>query len=61
MRTLQRLNHNNSRLALSLIFLNLVFLTLVFGLLLGLPGCSVNVKKDSDGKDKNVDIGTPRH
>jgi hypothetical protein len=59
MRTLKRLNHNNSRLALSLIFPDLVFLTLVFGALLALPGCSVNVKKDSEGKDKNVDIETP--
>jgi hypothetical protein len=49
MPTHKRLNDNNSRLALSLIF----------GVLLALPGCSVNVKKDSEGKDNNVDIETP--
>jgi hypothetical protein len=27
--------------------------------LLSLPACSVNVKKDAEGKDKNVDIETP--
>jgi hypothetical protein len=48
MRILKRLNHN-SRLAL----------TLVFGALLALPGCDVNVKKDREGKDNNVDIETP--
>jgi hypothetical protein len=32
---------------------------LAFGALLALPGCSVNVKKDSEGKEKNVDIETP--
>jgi hypothetical protein len=31
----------------------------VFGVLLVLPGCDVNVKKDSEGKEKNVDIETP--
>ena len=34
-------------------------LTLSFGVLLALPGCSVNVKKDSEGHEKNVDIETP--
>ncbi len=48
MRTLKRLN-DSSRLAL----------ILVFGASLALPGCSVNVKKDSEGKEKNVDIETP--
>jgi hypothetical protein len=45
---IQRLNRN-SRLVL----------TFVFGALLALPGCDVNVKKDSQGKDNNVDIETP--
>ena len=27
--------------------------------MLALPGCSVNVKKDSEGKEKKVDIETP--
>jgi hypothetical protein len=31
----------------------------VLGALLALPGCNVNVKKDSEGKEKNVDIETP--
>jgi hypothetical protein len=31
----------------------------VFGALLALPGCNINVKKDSEGKEKNVDIETP--
>jgi hypothetical protein len=48
MRTLKRLN-DSSRLAL----------TLVIGTLLALPGCSVNVKKDNEGKENNVDIETP--
>src|SRR5450755_562084 len=34
-------------------------LTLIFGALLALPGCNVNVKKDREGKDNNVDIETP--
>ena len=34
-------------------------LTLAFAAVLALPGCSVNVKKDSEGKEKNVDIETP--
>ena len=34
-------------------------LTLAFAALLALPGCNVNVKKDSAGKEKNVDIETP--
>jgi hypothetical protein len=45
---IQRLNRN-SRLVLAF----------VFGALLALPGCDVNVKKDSQGKDNNVDIETP--
>ena len=45
---IQRLNRN-SRLVL----------TFAFGALLALPGCNVNVKKDSQGKDNNVDIETP--
>jgi hypothetical protein len=52
MRILKRLN-GNSRLALVLV------LTLAFGAVLALPGCNVNVKKDSEGKEKNVDIETP--
>jgi hypothetical protein len=48
MRILKRLNPN-SRLALAL----------VFGVLLALPGCNVDVKKDREGKDNNVDIETP--
>jgi len=34
-------------------------LTLAFTALLALPACNVNVKKDSEGKEKNVDIETP--
>ncbi len=34
-------------------------LIVVFGVWLALPGCDVNVKKDSEGKEKNVDIETP--
>jgi hypothetical protein len=52
MRIRTRLN-DNSRPALILV------LTLAFGALLVLPGCDVNVKKDSEGKEKNVDIETP--
>jgi hypothetical protein len=48
MRTLNRLN-DDSR----------ILLTLAFGALLALPGCSVNVKKDSEGQEKKVDIETP--
>jgi hypothetical protein len=44
---------SNSWLALILV------LTLAFGSLLTLPGCNVNVKKDGEGKEKNVDIETP--
>jgi hypothetical protein len=40
--------NGNWRLALVLVGASLV-----------LPGCSVNVKKDGEGKDKNVDIETP--
>lgn len=46
---MRMLQYRNSRLAL----------ILAFGAVLALPGCSVNVKKDSEGKDKNVDIETP--
>jgi hypothetical protein len=35
-----------------------VTLTLAFGSML-LPGCNVNVKKDSEGQEKKVDIETP--
>jgi hypothetical protein len=48
MRIPTRLN-GNSRLAI----------IVVFGALLALPACDVNVKKDSEGKEKNVDIETP--
>lgn len=34
-------------------------LTIAFTALLILPSCNVNVKKDSEGKEKNVDIETP--
>lgn len=34
-------------------------LTLAFGALLALSACNVNVKKDSEGQEKNVDIETP--
>ena len=36
-----------------------LILTLAMAALVTLPGCSVNVKKDSEGKEKNVDIETP--
>jgi hypothetical protein len=36
-----------------------LLLTLAFGALLALPGCNVNVKKDSEGKENKVDIETP--
>ena len=52
MRTLKRLNAH-SPLAF------VVVLTFAFGALLTLPGCNVNVKKDSEGKEKKVDIETP--
>ena len=52
MRIRTRLN-DNSRPVLILV------LTLALGALLVLPGCDVNVKKDSEGKEKNVDIETP--
>lgn len=32
---------------------------IVFAVLIALPACSVNVKKDKNGEDKNVDIRTP--
>jgi hypothetical protein len=48
MRIPQRLNAN-SRL----------ILILAFGALLALPGCSLNVKKDGEGREKKVDIETP--
>ncbi len=50
MRTLKRLN-GNSRPAFILV--------LALGALLGLPGCSVNVKKNGEGQEKKVDIETP--
>jgi hypothetical protein len=34
-------------------------LTLAFGSMLLLPGCNVNVKKNSEGQEKKVDIETP--
>lgn len=46
---MRMLQNRNSRLAL----------ILALGAVLALPGCSVDVKKDSEGKDKNVDIETP--
>lgn len=46
---IHNLLHDNSRLAFAV----------AFAVLLALPACSVNVKKDDDGKDKNVDIQTP--
>jgi hypothetical protein len=48
MRILKRFN-DNSRLAL----------TLTLGALLALPACDINVKKDNQGQEKNVDIETP--
>jgi hypothetical protein len=48
MHMLKRLNGNSG-----------LVMTLAFGALLVLPGCDVNVKKDSEGKEKNVDIETP--
>jgi len=50
MLTLKRFNINKSPV--------FVF-TLSFAALLALPGCNVNVKKDSEGKEKKVDIETP--
>src|SRR5690242_3791020 len=50
MRTTQPLN-DKARLALALV--------LAFGILLALPGCSVNVKKNGEGQEKKVDIETP--
>src|SRR6185369_14146170 len=50
MLTLKRFNINKSPI--------FVF-TLSFAALLALPGCNVNVKKDSEGKEKKVDIETP--
>src|SRR6202047_467728 len=52
MRIRTRLN-DNSRPVLILV------LTLALGALLVLPGCDVNLKKDSEGKEKNLDIETP--
>jgi hypothetical protein len=49
---LRQLNAN-SRLSLAFV------LTLIFGASLVLPGCDINVKKNAEGKDKNVDIETP--
>jgi hypothetical protein len=50
MHTFNRLNRN-SRLVFFALF--------VFGALFSLPACDVNVKKDAEGKEKNVDIETP--
>ena len=50
MRIAQPLNAN-SHLAFALV--------LAFSALLALPGCSVNVKKNSEGEEKKVDIETP--
>jgi hypothetical protein len=50
MRTLNRFNINTPPAFV---------LALAFTALLALPGCNVNVKKDSEGKGKNVDIETP--
>ena len=50
MRTLKRFNINTPPVFV---------LALAFTALLALPGCNVNVKKDSEGKEKNVDIETP--
>jgi hypothetical protein len=50
MRTLKRLNAKTPPVFV---------LALAFTALLALPGCNVNVKKDSEGKEKNVDIETP--
>ena len=36
-----------------------VIFTLAFGSMLLQPGCNVNVKKDSEGQEKKVDIETP--
>jgi hypothetical protein len=44
-----KLFNDNSRLAL----------TLTLGALLALPTCDINVKKDNQGQEKNVDIETP--
>lgn len=44
-----KLPHGNSRLLLPLAFVAT----------LALPGCSVNLKKNSEGQDKTVDIETP--
>jgi hypothetical protein len=38
---------------------SVLMLSLVFGALLALPACNVNVKKDSEGQEKKVDIETP--
>ena len=50
MLTLKRFNINKSPVFV---------LALSFAALLALPGCNVNVKKDSEGKEKKVDIETP--
>ena len=54
MRILQRLNGDSSR-----IFVSTCVFVFAVGALLALPACSVNVKKNSEGKEKNVDIETP--
>jgi hypothetical protein len=48
MRTLNRLDGNFPLL-----------LTFIVGAVLALTGCNVNVKKDSEGQEKKVDIETP--
>jgi hypothetical protein len=54
MRIPQRLNGDSRP-----IFVLTCVFVFAFGVLLALPGCSVNVKKDSEGQEKNVDIETP--
>ena len=54
MRILQRLNGDSSR-----IFVSTCVFVFAVGALLALPACSVNVRKNSEGKEKNVDIETP--
>ena len=54
MRIPQRLNGDSSRT-----FVSTCVFVFAVGALLALPACSVNVKKNSEGKEKNVDIETP--
>lgn len=53
MRILKRIGVNSGLVLSSLV------LSLAFGALMALPGCNVNVKKDSEGQEKKVDIETP--